>query len=231
MRFIDLGDVTPEYSVCADRAILKSHSSADDDTLLIYSRNRPCISVGRFQKIDDVVNIDYVKESGISIVRRISGGSSIYSDANQLTYSLTVSKDRLPLSRNDSFATVCGALVISLRKLGVFGEYKPVNDVLVNGRKISGGAQARSGSAVLQHGSIIINVDENVVSSSLKQVKARSYEGLTSLKKCLGYIPSRDILSKAIMDGFSEVFGSVVPGELSAGEIDEIKMSADLLLI
>ena len=99
MRFIDLGVVTPEYSVCADRFLLGSHSSADDDALLIYSRDRPCISLGRFQKVDDSVNTGYAEENGISVVRRVSGGSSIYSDTGQMTYSLIISKDRLPHSR------------------------------------------------------------------------------------------------------------------------------------
>jgi lipoate-protein ligase A len=83
---------------------------------------------------------------------------------------------------------------------------------------------------VLQHGSIILDVDDTVVRSSLKDKKKRSYDGLTSIKECLGYIPSRDEISKAFICGFSEVFGTVKEGALSADEISEIKRSADLLL-
>jgi len=220
MRFIDLGTVTPEYSVCIDKVLLNSYSN---DTLLIYSRDRPCVSVGRFQRIEDTVDLDYVKRNGISVVRRVSGGNNIYSDEKQLTYSLIVSKDRLPASRNESFAMICNAVVLSLKKLGVDGVHKPINDVLVNGKKISGGAQARTFNAVLQHGSIILDVDDDVVRSSLIDTKERSYKGLTSVKECLGYIPKRDDIANAIISGFSEVFGEIKKGTLTKKEADDIE--------
>jgi len=220
MRFIDLGTVTPEYSVCIDRVLLNSYS---EDTLLLYSRDRPCVSVGRFQKIDDTVNSEYVRRNGISVVRRVSGGNNIYSDEKQLTYSLIVSKDKLPVSRNESFALICNAVVLSLKRLGVNGVHKPINDILVNGKKISGGAQARTYNAVLQHGSIILDVDDNIVRSSLIDTKERSYKCLTSLKECLGYIPERNDIANALISGFSEVFGEIKKGTLTTKEIDDIE--------
>lgn len=229
MRFIDLGVVTPEYSVCADKVLLASYPG--EDTIMLYSRDRPCISVGRFQNIDDTVNTEYAKNNGISIVRRVSGGSNIYSDEKQMTYSLIMSKKRLPPARNDSFAVICSAVVNALRTLGIDGVHKPVNDILVNGKKISGGAQARSGDAVLQHGSIILDVDDGVVRSSLTDNKKRSYDGLTSVKEVLGYIPSREDISKAMISGFSEVFGPIARGSLTKNEIGDIERSLGLLLL
>jgi len=231
MRFIDLGVVTPEYSVSADRFFLRSHSSADDDTLLVYSRDRPCISVGRYQNVNETINIGYAKENGISVVRRVSGGSNIYTDTGQMTYSLIVSRDRLPDTREGSFTMICDCLVRTLRILGIKGEHKPINDILVNGKKISGSAQARSRGAVLQHGSIILEVNEDVVSSSLKDLKQRSYNGLTSVMGCLGHIPPRSVISNAVMNGFAEVFGAMTASVLNADEDDEIRRSVDLLLV
>jgi lipoate-protein ligase A len=226
MRCIDLGTVTPEYSVCADRVLLDAYS---EDTLLIYSRDRPCISVGRSQNITGTINFEYVKKNDIAIVRRVSGGSNIYSDSDQMTYSLIISRDRLPASRNVSFAVICNAVVLSLKALGVNGVHKPVNDILVNGKKISGGAQARNKKAVLQHGSIILDVNEKIIGSSLIDTKERSYDGLTSLKECLGHIPPRDDIVSALVSGFSEVFGPIRKGELNDEELNGIKASADLL--
>jgi len=222
MRFIDLGTVTPEYSVRADRVLLSMYSQ---DTLLMYSRDRPCISVGRFQRIEDTVNSEYVKRNDISVVRRVSGGSNIYSDEKQLTYSVIVSRNRLPASRDGSFAVICGCVVNALKALGIDGEHKPVNDILVNGKKISGGAQARTADAVLQHGSIILDVDDSVVRSSLIDRKKRSYDGLTSVRECLGYLPSRDDFSKALMSGFSGTFGPISEGKLTDAEIKEMERS------
>jgi len=227
MRFVDLGVITPERSVRIDKVILDSYSQ---DTLLIYSRDRPCVSVGRSQKIGDTVNLGYVKDNDVAVVRRVSGGSNIYSDANQLTYSLIVSRNRLPPSRSGSFAMICGAVVLSLKELGIDGVHKPINDVLVNNKKISGGAQARNKKAVLQHGSIILDVDDRVIRSVLIDTKKRSYGGLTSVKECLGYIPSRNDIADALISGFSKVFGHIEKGTLTEKEMDDIEGS-DLLLV
>jgi lipoate-protein ligase A len=220
MRFVDLGTVTPEYSVCADKVLLNSRSS---DILMIYSRDRACISAGRFQKIEDTIDTEYAERNGISIVRRVSGGSCIYSDRDQVTYSLIVSKERLPASRNGSFASVCNAVVSGLKELGIDGIYKPVNDILVGGKKISGGAQARNRDTVLQHGSIILDIDDSVVTSVLKDARKRSYDGLTSVRECLGHIPSREVISKAILSGFSGIFRDIGRGELTGGEKESIE--------
>ena len=225
MRFIDIGEVSPEYSVCADRTLLNMHSSDSDDILLFYSRDRPCISVGRFQKTEDAVNTGYTVKNNIQAVRRVSGGSSIYSDRDQLTYSLIVSKDRLPASRGGSFAVICNAIVLGLKRLGIDGIHKPVNDILVNNKKISGGAQARNRYAVLQHGSIILDVDDSIVRASLTDNKKRSYSGLTSIKECLGYIPLRDVIVDALASGFSDVFGPAVRDKLSGEEEKRIRSS------
>jgi lipoate-protein ligase A len=228
MRFIDLGTITPEYSVCADKVLLNSYH---EDTLVIYSRDCACVSVGRSQRIDGTVNSEYVKKNNISVVRRISGGSNIYSDPSQITYSLIVSRDRLPASRNDSFAAVCNAVVLSLKRLGIDGVHKPVNDVLVNGKKISGGAQARTRNAILQHGSIILDADHDAMASSLIRTKERSYDGMTSVRECLGFVPKRNEIADALKSGFGEVFGPVVNGKLTEKEKTDIQRLTDLLLV
>jgi lipoate-protein ligase A len=109
-----------------------------------------------------------------------------------------------------------------LKRLGIDAEHKPVNDILVNGKKISGGAQARSADAVLQHGSLILDVNDDVVKKYLKDKKKRSYDGLTSMKECLGHIPSRNDVRNAIVAGFTEAFGPVTEGELTDIEIRTI---------
>ncbi|MCL2712544.1 MAG: lipoate--protein ligase family protein [Methanomassiliicoccaceae archaeon] len=222
MRFIDLGVLTPEQSVLIDDVLLRMHSSADDDVLLLYSRDRPCISVGRFQRTEHTINSEYVKKNDIAVVRRCSGGSNIYSDERQLTYSLIISKNRLPPDRSGSFAVICNCIVQSLRILGINCSYKPVNDILVNGKKISGGAQSRTSNAILQHGSLILDVDNDVVAASLIDRKERSYDGLTSMKECLGHIPSRNDIADALISGFSKAFGPVTKGELNEKEIKQV---------
>jgi lipoate-protein ligase A len=137
----------------------------------------------------------------------------------------------LPQSKNESFAKVCNAVVLSLKRLGIDGIHKPVNDILVNGKKISGGAQARTRNAVLQHGSIILDADHDATASSLIETKQRTYNGLTSMKECLGHVPKRDDIADALISGFEEMFGPIAKGELNEKEKADIERSAGLLLV
>ncbi|MCL2142724.1 MAG: lipoate--protein ligase family protein [Methanomassiliicoccaceae archaeon] len=228
MRLIDLGVMTPEQSVLVEKVLLDSYNGTD--TLFFYSRDRPCVSVGRFGSIEDTVNSEYVRDNDIAVVRRISGGSSIYSDENQITYSLIASKSGPMGSRNDSFGAVGNAVTLSLMSLGVRGEFKPPNDVLVNGKKISGSAEVRTKNAVLHHGSIILDVDNERVSSALTDTKERSYDGLTSVKECIGRIPSRDEMAGALTYGFSGIFGNVRKGKLTKEEAECLNGSGLLLV-
>ena len=220
MRFIDLGIVSPEYSVCADRAIFESHySKRTEDTLHVYTRDRPCISLGRFQDISETVK----DAEDITVVRRISGGGTIFSDTGQITYALTVHDSDLPKTREAAFEKICSALVIMFKKLGIDAVHKPINDILCNGRKISGSAQYRDGGSVMQHGSIIISVNNDAVDKHLVSRK-RSYDGLISMEDVLGYVPERRDIVNAIVSAFGEVFSwNMVQGELTADEKERIK--------
>ena len=219
MRFIDLGIISPEYSVCADRAIFESHySGITENTLHIYTRDRPSISVGRFQDISETV-----KDPDITIVRRISGGGTIYSDGGQITYALTVHDSDLPTSREAAFEKICSALVIMFKKIGIDAVHKPVNDILCNNRKISGSAQYRDGKSVMQHGSILLSVNNEDVDKHLTP-KKRSYDGLISMKDVLGHVPDRKGVINALISAFEETFSVVVvEGKLTADEKGRIE--------
>jgi len=215
MRFIDLGTVSPEYSVCADRALFGSHRKGSEDIMAVYVRDRPAISLGRFRTIGDVNDTD------ISIVRRISGGGSIYSDPGQMTYSLIFTKERVSGSREDSFRTICGCLVRMFGYLGIEASYKPVNDIMVKGKKISGSAQCRSSDSIIQHGSIILKIDRNDVDRHLHSEKGSGC--ITSVEDALGYVPERPVILESLKAGFRDVFGEMKDDGLTDNENGTIR--------
>jgi lipoate-protein ligase A len=224
MRFIDLGSVDPAYGLAADRAIFESRSrGTTGDTLHIYTRDRPTVSVGRFGDIEETVHTGYARDRGIAVLRRMSGGSSIYTDRAQVIYGVTVGRSEYN-DREGSFAMICEALVASLEHLGVAAEHKPPNDVLADGRKISGSAQYRDREVVVQHGTLILDLDPaNVMDKVLRNPKIRSYSGMTSVRELIGEIPDRPTLAFALMCGFSETLGESVDfGELTPWEKERI---------
>ncbi len=207
MRLIDSGICSPRESVLRDTVLLDARAAAEaPDTLHLYRRDRPTVSLGRFSRPEDCLRMEALEKMGAEVVRRPSGGSCIYTDSGQMIYSLTVSADRLPPKREDIFPLICGGLVEALRLLGIEAVHKPINDVLVDGEKISGSAQARRRGVLIQQGTLIVDLDLEAMDSILIPLKERSYRGMTSLRE-QGVDISWEELAETLRRGFSQALG------------------------
>jgi lipoate-protein ligase A len=226
-RLIDSGFVPPPLSAALDEAILEAHVDGEvPNTLHFYRRSVPTISVGYFQKIAETVDVSECSRRGVSIVRRMSGGSSIYTDQGQLIYGLVVHDADLLGSREESFRIVCTALAEAISSFGVRAEHKPVNDVEVEGKKVSGNAQLRRRGSVLQHGTVLVDTDLSAMDSVLRVSPsnqrriARPSQRVTTLARLLGTAPDMDILKSRLTAGLARAFGvEFVPGNLSEREV------------
>jgi len=206
MLFSDLGYLEPGDSVRNDDLLLRAHSSGDvPDTVCVYSRTVPAVSLGRSSVAEECVDLGYAERNGIMIVRRVSGGSAIFSDAHQMTYAAVFRDDGS--SREEIFKRLCNCIIGALAHMGIQGEHKPVNDVLVNGRKISGSAQRRFRGSILQHGTLIVADNRNMMESVLISLRERI--PVTSLEEVLGSIPGRERITEALKVGFSTFDGSL----------------------
>ena len=90
-RLKDSGLINGVVSQAIEEAMLEARVREKvPNTLHLYRRNPPAVSLGKFQKLDDVVNQEYCKQQGIDILRRISGGREVYTDSNCLEYAVIV---------------------------------------------------------------------------------------------------------------------------------------------
>lgn len=208
-RLVDSGPLPPPESVAVDEAVLEAHSRGEaPDTLHLYSRSSPTVSVGYFQKASEAVDLGACARLGVSVVRRGSGGSSIYTDGGQLVYGLVVRSDELPPTPEASFALVCGAVAGALSRLGVDARHRPVNDVEVGGRKVSGSAQLRRRGSVLQHGTVIVDTDLRAMDSVLRHARGqRPSDRVTTLATILGRTPAMDEVKALVREEISSLFG------------------------
>ncbi len=194
-RLMDEGSFPGHENMAVDRALIDSVASGESlPVMRLYGWTCPAITVGYFQKIDETVRRDFCRKNDIPVIRRITGGGTVLHDM-EITYSLTVPGDSsfIPKNLDSSFKYILEPLIMTLRHLGLKAVFKPVNDILVNSRKISGSAQTRKKGVIQQHGTLILDINRELFINALKfdeeKLKSRGItdplEGLTTMKECL----------------------------------------------
>lgn len=218
-RLLDTGLHDAFYNMALDEAIVLARSKKLVPNTIRFFRWEPsAVSIGYFQSMEEEVDIAACDKKGIDYVRRRTGGGAVYHDRDgELTYSIIMNQDHRLISPDfqETYETLCSGLVRGLRLLGAQAEFKPINDIVVEGKKISGNAQTRGMNVVHQHGTILLKVDPSLMFSVLKvpnekirdkMVKSVE-ERVTSLERVLKRDVGFDELKESLVRGFEEVFG------------------------
>jgi len=213
-RFFGIDCYDAYMNMAIDESILRTKlESSVPNTLRLYRWRPSAVSIGYFQIAEQEVNLEACSALNIDLVRRITGGGAVYHDyAGELTYSLIVdeSEAKIPRDITKSYEVICLGIVEGLRALGIDAVFKPINDITVNGRKISGNAQTRRWGMVLQHGTILVDADIGTMFKVLKvskekisdkQIKAVE-ERVTTVKKELDQAVTFEGMASAIKSGF-----------------------------
>ncbi|RAV22443.1 lipoate--protein ligase [Paenibacillus contaminans] len=180
MLFIDNRGITdPALNLALEEYALK-HFPADDDYLLFYI-NEPSIIIGKNQNTVEEINAAYVKENGIHVVRRLSGGGAVYHDLGNLNFSFITNDDGKSFHNYRKFTE---PVVKALHELGVEAELTGRNDIQVGERKISGNAQYSTRGRMFSHGTLMFDSEiENVVSAlnvNLEKIKSKGVKSIRS---------------------------------------------------
>lgn len=230
IRHIKLIKDKGSRQMAIDEAILNSATSGlSGNTIRFYTWKPSAISIGFFQSMKEEVDVDVAKKSGVELVRRYTGGGAVFHQ-HELTYSLAISEKDVPSDIVKSYEHICRGIILGLADLGIGSSFSPINDILVGAKKISGNAQTRKGGYVLQHGTILLNIDiekmfslllvpdEKIKDKLIKNVKER----VTSLYLEAGKNYEEDFLEEIFLSSFSKVLGfSPMTGELSDYELEE----------
>lgn len=204
-------------SMAIDEALLRLNAEGKTPNTIRFWRWQPsAVSLGCFQSVEREVDLACARRHGVDVVRRITGGGAVFHDFNgELTYSVVCRRGDLPEDIIESYRLICGGLVKGFRNLGLKAEFKPVNDILVNGKKISGSAQTRRWGSVLQHGTVLIDPDIRLMFELLKvspekisdKFIASVYERVTTVVRELKRKPSFEEVRNAMRAGFEQAFG------------------------
>ncbi len=180
-------------------------------TIRFFQWKPSAVSIGYFQSLEQEVNQKKCAELGIDVVRRRTGGGAVYHDSEgEITYSVIAPEKLFPKGITESYWEICGWIVKGLSYLGISAEFKPINDIIVNGKKISGNAQTRRNGILLQHGTVLYDVDVEKMFSVLKVGEAKISDKLiASAKERVTCVKnhssvSREQLYEALQKGFCE---------------------------
>ncbi len=235
-RLIESGKNPASWNMAVDSAVVESVSKGKSlPTLRLYGWNPSAISIGYFQKLFDEVDVNKCEKNGVDVVRRITGGGAVFHEA-EATYSLVIPQSD-PLIPGDDiigcFRRICGGIIRGLDTLGVSASFEPINDVVAGEKKVSGNAQIRRKGCVLQHGTILLNVDVKRMFSLLTvsdekirdKMISRVEDRVTSVSDVLGRTVGFDEMIDALRTGFSSEFEvDLHKGSLSDAEKQNLEV-------
>ncbi|WP_019414948.1 biotin/lipoate A/B protein ligase family protein [Paenisporosarcina sp. TG20] len=255
--FINSGACRPSFNMALDEALLDWHSEGLLPPIVRFYRWSPAtLSIGYFQNVDKEINMDEVRKHNLGFVRRPTGGRGVLHE-HELTYSVIVSEDypNMPRTVTEAYRVLSEGLLIGFKNLGLDAYFAVPNteekrndlknpksavcfdtpswyELVVEGRKVAGSAQTRQKGVILQHGAILLDLDEEKLVSLFNyrtdEIKERVLEGL--FKKA---VPINRLLDKpvkieecihAFKDGFSDGLNvELKPYFLTNEQMDYVK--------
>jgi lipoate-protein ligase A len=240
-RFLDLEVNSAFDNMATDEAIMLSlKEGVVPPTLRLYRWQPSAVSIGTFQGMTEEVDVEFCRSQGIDCIRRITGGGAVYHDLDgEVTYSILLPKGH-PLVPDDiveSYKILCSGIIEALDILGIKSEFKPINDIVVGGKKISGNAQTRRHSCVLQHGTTLLDLDVELMFTILKvpqekisdKMIADVKQRVTSIRDLQGDSVTVSDLKDALREGFSKALKvSLEEGVLTKKEkLDAAQLSSE----
>ena len=203
-----------------DEAILNARIAGQvPNTLRFYRWQPSTVSVGKNQEPEKEVYLDTCKQQGVDVVRRISGGGTVYHDfEGEVTYSVVAQTTDIGSSDiTVIYVKIYHAITDALRLLGVpadfsSGDAKNCPNLTINGKKISGSSQTITRGVVLQHGTILRSIDLPKMFTLLKlkdvsctQAADIAKRKITSIQDELGHKITPETVANALVQGFKAI--------------------------
>jgi lipoate---protein ligase len=227
MLFIDNENITdPRVNLAIEEFALK-HLDINETYLLFYI-NEPSIIIGKNQNTVEEINTEYVRDQGIHVVRRLSGGGAVYHDLGNLNFSFITKDDG---NSFHDFKKFTDPVVKALKKLGVNAELSGRNDILADGKKISGNAQFSTKGRMFSHGTLLFDSEiENVVSAlnvrmdkieskGIKSIRSR----VTNIREHLDEDMTMEEFKETLLTYLFEEFDTIPKYELTESDWEEIR--------
>lgn len=158
MRCIFNPCTDPYFNLATEEYLL---DKVEDDIFMLW-RNEPSVIVGRFQNSLAEINLDFVNNKEIKVVRRLTGGGAVFHDLGNLNFTFIESNS------HGDFRSFTQPILEMLQSLGIDARFEGRNDLMINGQKFSGNAQCKHNKRTMHHGTLLFSTEMNDMSEALK---------------------------------------------------------------
>ncbi len=212
------------FNIALEEYILKNY----DEDFFIVAVNEPTIIVGVNQNTYSEINAMYVKQNNMKVVRRLSGGGSVFQDEGNLVFSNIYSNDGSALI---DFSKVSGLITNFLKeKLNLETSFSGRNDVVIDDRKVSGQARLKYENKILHHGTLLLSSNKKALTDALKfnpdkyadRALRSNHERMTNINEHLTEPMSMDKFKDMFINYVRSCFPEAKTLELSREQIDDI---------
>lgn len=160
-------ETDPYFNLAAEEYVMDHF---DRDCFMLW-RNAPTIIVGRHQNTLAEINVEYVRDNNLPVVRRMSGGGAVFHDLGNLNFTFVTAIDAY---RNDvDFRRFTQPILDALQGLGVNARFEGRNDLTIDGRKFSGNAEYIRRGRILHHGTLLFSARMTDVAAALRPDPAK----------------------------------------------------------
>ena len=241
--FINSGPCSPSYNMAMDEALLDWHSEGlIPPVIRFYEWNPATLSIGYFQTVEKEIDIEAVKRLGLGFVRRPTGGRGVLHE-HELTYSVIVTESypSMPATVTEAYRVISEGLLLGFQNLGLNAYFSVPNtneqkenlkkpksavcfdapswyELVVEGKKVAGSAQTRQKGVILQHGAILLDLDENKLIQTFKfaseEVRDKVRKGLSQKAVSINKIISRPVTIEECKIAFKKGFADALEIEL-----------------
>lgn len=248
--FINSGSCSPSFNMALDEALMDWHSEGLLPPIIrFYGWNPPTLSIGYFQNVEKEINMEEVRKHNLGFVRRPTGGRGVLHE-HELTYSIIVSEDypNMPATVTEAYRVLSEGLLIGFQKLGLDAYFSvPDTDekksdlknpksavcfdapswyeLVVEGKKVAGSAQTRQKGVILQHGAILLDLDENKLVSLFnypsEEVKNRVLRNLPEKAVAINRLRKTPASVEECIVAFKEGFAKGLDVELQPFSLTE----------
>ncbi|MEG0856865.1 MAG: lipoate--protein ligase [Terrisporobacter sp.] len=228
MIYVENNSLNPYFNFALEYYLM-NEKDLGDDIIFMFWRTNPTLMVGKFQNTIEEINQKYVEDNQINVVRRITGGGTIYTDLNGWQFTFITKNSR---SSEIDFATFTKPIIDALKSQNIEARFNSRNDLLINGKKFSGNAQCIKDGCRLHHGSILFDTnieamvksitvaEEKIISKGIKSIKERVTNVSSHLDKKMDALEFKELMLDSLL---KESQGVYKLNEEDIKRVNEIK--------